>query len=78
MERMRKEAGKVEEIKIDSSRLDKLPFHLLGTGGYEYTLDKTNDEIREEFHRLDMKRHLEAGAAAGPGPAGKTKKKSLF
>jgi len=25
-----KDASKVEEIKFDSSRLDKLPFHLLG------------------------------------------------
>jgi len=74
------EADGIKEIKLDSSRLDKLPFHLLGAGGYEYTLDKTNDEIRENFHRLDVKRRLEAGAAAGsgPGPAGKTKKKSLF
>jgi len=72
MERM---YGEHKEIKPD-----KLPFHLLGAGGYEYTLDKTNDEIREVFHRQDMKKHLEAGAAAGPGPgpAGKTKKKSLF
>ena len=76
MERMRKEAGKVEEIKIGSSRLDELPFHLMGAGGYEYTLEKTNDEIREDLHRMDTKKQLEAAAAAGP--AGNTKKKSLF
>ena len=61
MERMWQLKGdrKVEEIKIDSSRLDQLPFHLMGASGYEYTLDKTNDEIREEFHRQEMKKRLE-------------------
>jgi len=66
--------------KDEETKHDKRPFHLMGASGYEYTLDKINDEIREEFHRLDMKRRLEAGAAAGPaaGPAKNAKKKSIF
>ena len=80
MERMRQAKGerKVEELKINSTRQDNLPFHILGAGGFEYSLEKANDEIREEFHRQDVKKHLEAVAATGPVPAGKTKKKGIF
>jgi len=80
LEKSWKEASQIEEIKIDSSRPDKQPFHLMGASGYEYTLGKLNDEIRENFHRLDMKRRLETASPAGPaaGAAKSTKKKSLF
>jgi hypothetical protein len=58
----------------EETKPDNQPFHLMGASGYEYTLDKINDETREEFHRLDMKRRLEAGAEA----AGKSKKTNLL
>jgi hypothetical protein len=74
LEKRWKDASEIEEIIIGSSRLDKLPFRIMGASGYEYTLAKINDETREEFHRLDMKRRLEAGA----GAAGISKNTKLF
>jgi hypothetical protein len=51
----------VEEIKIDASKLKELPFRLMGTGSHYNSLARINNEIRDEFHRMDSKRRLESG-----------------
>jgi len=64
----------VEEIKVDASKLEELPYRLMGTGSHYYSLARINNEIRNEFERMDSKKRLEAGAAQ----AGNKTKSSLF
>ena len=64
----------VEEIKIDASKMDELPYKLLGTGSHYHSLARINRETRDHFNRIDSKRRLESGTIA----SGNAAKSSIY